>query len=92
MPVAPSLCRGRHFDPEIILLCVRWYLWFSLSLRDLEEIMAERGVRIDHTTIWRWTQVLLFPIIQRQKRYRRSSIRCHECLGGLLKFYDRYAA
>ena len=42
---------------QIIVLCVRWYLRFSLSLRDLEEIMAERGLRIDHTTIWRWTQV-----------------------------------
>jgi hypothetical protein len=38
--------KGRHFDRSVILLCVRWYLAYSLSLRDLEEIMAERGVRL----------------------------------------------
>jgi transposase-like protein len=53
MASAPSLFRGRHFAPEIIVTCVRWYLRFSLSLRDLEELMAERGLRIDHTTIWK---------------------------------------
>jgi transposase-like protein len=53
MASAPSLFRGRHFAPEIIVTCVRWCLRFSLSLRDLEELMAERGLRIDHTTIWK---------------------------------------
>ena len=57
MGTAPPVFRGRHFAPEIIVTCVRWYLRFSLSLRDLEELMAERGLRIDHTTIWRWTQI-----------------------------------
>lgn len=42
---------GRHFDQSIILLCVRWYLAYNLSLRDLEEMMAERGIRVDHSTI-----------------------------------------
>jgi transposase, IS6 family len=45
---------GRHFPDDIISLAVRWYLRFSLSYRDLEEIMAERGVSVDHSTIWRW--------------------------------------
>ncbi|GHP00404.1 IS6 family transposase [Reticulibacter mediterranei] len=48
--------KWRHFQPEIILLCVRWYLRYSLSYRDLEEIMLERGLRVDHTTISRWVQ------------------------------------
>jgi transposase, IS6 family len=48
--------KWRHFQPEIILLCVRWYLRYSLSYRDLEEIMAERGLSVDHTTIYRWVQ------------------------------------
>jgi len=48
--------KWRHFEPEIILLCVRWYLRYSLSYRDLEEIMAERGLSVDHTTIYRWVQ------------------------------------
>ena len=48
--------KWRHFQGETILLCVRWYLRYSLSYRDLEEIMRERGLHIDHTTIYRWVQ------------------------------------
>jgi len=46
--------KGRHIDRSVILLCVRWYLAYSLSLRDLEEMMAERGISVDHATIHRW--------------------------------------
>jgi Transposase and inactivated derivatives len=48
--------RWRHFQADIILLCVRWYLRYTLSYRDLEEIMLERGLHVDHTTIYRWVQ------------------------------------
>ncbi len=48
--------KWRHFEAEIILLCVRWYLRYSLSCRDVEEMMAERGLRVDHSTIYRWVQ------------------------------------
>jgi len=48
--------KWRHFDAEIIFLCVRWYLRYSFSYRDLEEMMAERGLSVDHTTIFRWVQ------------------------------------
>ncbi len=48
--------KWRHCEAEIILLCVRWYLRYSLSYRDLEEMMAERGLHVDHTTIYRWVQ------------------------------------
>jgi IS6 family transposase len=48
--------KWRHFESEIILLCVRWYLRYSLSYRDLEEMMRERGLHVDHTTIYRWVQ------------------------------------
>jgi hypothetical protein len=51
-----ELFAGRHFDREVIILCVRWYLRFKLSLRDLVEIMAERGLSLAHTTIMRWVQ------------------------------------
>jgi transposase-like protein len=47
----PALFRGRHFEAEIIVLCVRWYLRFGLSFRNLEELMAERKVSVDHVTI-----------------------------------------
>ncbi len=48
--------KWRHYEADIILLCVRWYLRYSLSYRDLEEMMAERGLYVDHTTIYRWVQ------------------------------------
>jgi transposase-like protein len=49
-----SLFKWRHFLPEIILLNVRWYCRYSLSYRDLEEMMSERGVEVDHSTMNRW--------------------------------------
>src|SRR6516225_9748717 len=55
-PRRTALFRKRQFEPVIIVTCVRWYCRFSLSLRDLEELMAERGLALDHTTIWRWVQ------------------------------------
>jgi len=45
--------KWRHYQGEIILLCVRWYLRYALSYRDLEEMMRERGLSLDHTTIYR---------------------------------------
>ena len=48
----PAVFRGRH--RKIIVLCVRWYLRYPLSYRDLEEMMAERGLTVDHSTIARW--------------------------------------
>lgn len=48
--------KWRHFESEIILLCVRWYLRYSLSYRDLEEMMLERGLHVEHTTIYHWVQ------------------------------------
>ncbi len=47
---------GRHFDAEIVVLCVRWYLSFKLSYRDLVSMMGERGIAMAHTTILRWVQ------------------------------------
>jgi len=46
-----ALFRGRHFENVIIILCVRWYLRYSLSYRDLEEMLAERGLSVDHVSI-----------------------------------------
>jgi len=48
--------KWRHFEAEIILMCVRWYLRYALSYRDLEELMRELGLSVDHTTIYRWVQ------------------------------------
>jgi transposase-like protein len=52
-----DLFEGRHFDREIVVLCVRWYLRYKLSFRDLVEMMAERGLSLAHTTVIRWIQL-----------------------------------
>ena len=54
--IADSPFKWRHFEGQIILLCVRWYLRYCLSYRDLEELRAQRGLKVDHTTIYRWVQ------------------------------------
>ena len=51
-----SAFTGFRFPPEVIMLAVRWYLRFGLSFRDLEELLAERGVEVDHVTLHRWVQ------------------------------------
>jgi len=50
------LFKGRHLDEEIVVLCVRWYLSFKLSFRDLVAMMGERGIGLAHTTILRWVK------------------------------------
>ena len=52
----PVLFKRRHFDGVIIILCVRWYLSYKLSYRDLQAMMTERGIDLVHTTIMRWVQ------------------------------------
>jgi transposase-like protein len=64
--------KGRHFDQEIIILGVRWYLRFKLSFRDLVEMMAERGVSLAHTTIMRWIQRY---VPEFEKRWNRFAFR-----------------
>lgn len=63
----PTLFKYRHYEAEIILLCLRWYLRYSLSYRDLEEMVAERGLSVDHTTIYRWVQCYA-PILEKRCR------------------------
>ncbi len=61
---------GRHFQGEIILWAVRWYCKYGISYRELQEMLAERGVNVDHTTIYRWVQryALRDPLIISPKR------------------------
>jgi hypothetical protein len=51
-----SVFAGFRFPPEIIVLALRWYLRYGLSYRDVEELLAERGIEVDHVTIYRWVQ------------------------------------
>ena len=61
---ATSVFAGFRFPPEVISLAVRWYLRYGLSYRDVEELLAERGIAVNHVTIYRWVQ-----------RFTRSSSR-----------------
>src|ERR1700737_2406111 len=75
MVLAPSvagLFKWRQFEPEVILLAVGWYLRFSLSYRDVEELLAERGLHADHVTVWRWVQRYA-PEMERRLRSRLRS-------------------
>src|SRR5271165_5882918 len=70
--LASSFCglfKWRQFEPEVILLAVGWYLRFSLSYRDVEELLAERGLQADHVTVWRWVQRYA-PEMERRLRSR----------------------
>jgi len=68
-PSVSGLFKWRQFEPEVILLAVGWYLRFSLSYRDVEELLAERGPSVDHVTVWRWVQRYA-PEVQRRLRSR----------------------
>ena len=60
--------KWRHFRGEIILWAVRWYCRYGISYRELEEMMAERGVEVDHSTIYRWVQKYA-PEIEKRLRW-----------------------
>src|SRR5215469_4244301 len=74
----PPLFWKRWFEPTMIVTCVRWYLRFSLSLRDVKELMAERGLSVHHTSVWRWTQAYGPEICRRlQGEVKRKSSTWH---------------
>ena len=66
---AVSDFKGRHFEGEIVLWAVRWYCRYGISYRDLEQMMAERGVSVDHPTIYRWVQKYA-PEIEKRLRWQ----------------------
>jgi IS6 family transposase len=51
-----NLFKNRHFQYDIIIWAVRWYCKYGISYRELEEMLSERGVEVNHTTIYRWVQ------------------------------------
>jgi transposase-like protein len=72
-PSARSALAGFRFPPDVIVLAVRWYLRFGLSYRDVEELLIERGVEVDHVTIYRW--VLRFtPLLAEAARPCRHAV------------------
>jgi transposase, IS6 family len=63
-----GLFKWRHFEPAVITCAVGWYLRFSLSYRNVEELLTERGLPADHTTIWRWVQCYAPELNKRCRR------------------------
>src|SRR4029453_17462286 len=72
-PVQLSAFAGSCFPPDVIMLAVRWYLRFGLSYRDAEELLAERGVEVDHTTVYRWV-VRFTPLLAEAARPCRHGV------------------
>jgi hypothetical protein len=72
--------KGRHFDRSVILLCVRWYLADGLSLRNLEEMMAERGISVDYATIHRWI-IRYSPELLARFNARKRAVTGWSCFG-----------
>ncbi|MCY8234184.1 IS6 family transposase [Priestia endophytica] len=68
-----SLFKWKHYQPEMILLTVRWYLRYNLSFRDLVEMMEERGLSIAHTTIMRWVHQYGPELDKRIRRYLKKT-------------------
>jgi transposase-like protein len=64
-----NLFKWKHYQPDIILLTVRWYLRYNLSFRDLVEMMEERGLSIAHTTIMRWVHQYGPELDERVRRH-----------------------
>ena len=68
-----AIIKRRHYPLEIMLTCVRWYVAYPLSLRHIEEMMAERGVPVDHATIHRWS-IKMIPVLATACRARKLSV------------------
>ena len=64
---------GRHFPQDVILTTIRWYLRYKLSYRDIEELIAERGIDVDHSTLNRWV-IKYAPLLVAEARYHKRTV------------------
>ena len=71
--IRPAIFKWRQTESEVILCAVRWYLRYSLSFRDVEELLNERGLEADHTTIWRWVQRYGPELEERLRRHLKPT-------------------
>ncbi|MGF6960538.1 putative transposase [Paraburkholderia youngii] len=72
-PTVARVLKRLHYPLDVILTCVRWYVAYPLSLRNLEEMMAERGISVDHSTVHRWALKLL-PVLEKTFRSRKRPV------------------
>jgi putative transposase len=82
-PGVARVLKRRHYPLEVILTCVRWYVAYPLSLRHLEEMMAEGGIAVDHSTVHRWA-IKLLPVLE--KAFRR----CKRAVGKSWRMDETY--
>ena len=82
--------QGTTFRPVIIVFCVRWYLTYKLSSRDLVQMMAERGIEVTHTTILRWVQRFVPEFEKRWSQYSRPVGRSWRCDETYIKAKGRW--
>src|SRR3954453_23438030 len=82
MPITPTNpFKGRQFPGEVIILCVRWYLRYPLAYEHVAELLAERGVAVDPSCIWRWVQAYAPELDKRCRPYLKSTNRTVLWLG-----------
>jgi putative transposase len=70
-PAVARVLKRLHYPLDVILMCVRWYVAYPLSLRHIEEMVAERGICVDHSTVHRWALKLLPVLGNAFRRCRR---------------------
>jgi transposase-like protein len=84
IPAMAKVFKRLHYPLDVMLLCVRWYVAYPLSLRHLEQMMAERGIPVDHSTVHRWSLKLL-PLLE--KAFRR----CKRAVGKSWRMDETYS-
>ncbi|WP_434666880.1 IS6 family transposase [Paraburkholderia sp. A3BS-1L] len=73
-PAVARVLKRLHYPLDVILTCVRWYVAYPLSLRHLEDMMAERGISVDHSTVHRWA-IKLLPVLEKAFRRHKQPVR-----------------
>jgi len=72
-PAVAHVLKRLHYPLDVILMCVRWYVAYPLSRRNLEEMMAERGIAVDHSTVHRWA-IKLLPVLEKAFRHHKRPV------------------
>ena len=72
-PAVARVLKRLHYPLDVMLMCVRWYVAYGLSARNLEEMMAKRGIQVDHSTVHRWA-IKLLPVLEKAFRHHKRPV------------------
>jgi putative transposase len=72
-PALARVFKRLHYPLDVMLMCVRWYVAYGLSVRNLEEMMAERGIEVDHSTVHRWA-IKMLPVLEKALRRHKRAV------------------